>query len=70
MEAKLDCKRVLKEMVRINVEEVNVKKVFEEGKEFSLYIEKGACIKMPVFIDFYFLVSHTPIKSLYKAGVQ
>lgn len=44
MEAKLDCKKVLKGMVRINVEEVNFKVLFEESKEFSLYTEKEASI--------------------------
>lgn len=42
VEAKLDCKRLLKEMVRINVEEVNLRKAFEKSTEFSLYKEKAA----------------------------
>lgn len=68
VEAKLDCKKVLKEMVRINVEEVNFKILFEESKEFSLYTEKEASIWMSL-LTFIFLHPVHLQKSLYKAGV-
>lgn len=68
VEAKIDYKIVLKEMVRINVEEVNFKKVFEESIQF-IY-RKGSKYMNVYLLTFIFLHPIHLQKSLYKAGVQ